>query len=285
MSFDQDDFRGGFGNNTQMRPQAGPPRVYQGEQDVEFTNKSQTIESSLFKLSSSLVSFTKMVDALGTPRDTPEFRHQFQNVKTSLITEFHSTEANIKQLGRPTNPRARVQQEVFNKRLSGALGEFKHLCESSIQKDKKALAAAAAKPPPYTAHPVEDEEESENASMMAAHRRREQENQQQLRAQMQFNQDMIIEREEGMKEIEGTMQEINDIFRDLSMAVHDQAGILDSIEANMVSSDVNVERGTEQLSKASTYQKSARSKMMCLLVIVAIVAAILVIVLVTQLRK
>jgi hypothetical protein len=66
---------------------------------------------------------------------------------------------------------------------------------------------------------------SEHAGMLEANRRREQE-QQQMRVQMQFNQDMIVEREEGMKEIESTMTEINDIFRDLSMAVHDQGSML-----------------------------------------------------------
>ena len=40
--------------------------------------------------------------------------------------------------------------------------------------------------------------------------------------QMQHNQAMIREREEGMKEIESTMQEVNDIFRDLATLVHDQ---------------------------------------------------------------
>lgn len=36
------------------------------------------------------------------------------------------------------------------------------------------------------------------------------------------NQAMIREREEGMREIESTMLEVNDIFRDLSTMVHDQ---------------------------------------------------------------
>ena len=43
---------------------------------------------------------------------------------------------------------------------------------------------------------------------------------------MQFNQAMIREREEGMKEIEATMTEVNEIFRDLSTLVHEQGSQL-----------------------------------------------------------
>ena len=47
-----------------------------------------------------------------------------------------------------------------------------------------------------------------------------------MHQQVRFNQSMIVEREEGMKEIETAVTEINDIFRDLALAVQDQGQML-----------------------------------------------------------
>jgi hypothetical protein len=74
--------------------------------------------------------------------------------------------------------------------------------------------------------PLTGLQDGEQSSLMAASRREESERQQQLRTQVRFNQDMIVEREEGMKEIESAVTEINDIFRDLSLAVQDQGQML-----------------------------------------------------------
>ncbi len=128
----------------------------------------------------------------------------------------------------------------------------------------------------YFASNIKDDHEDERASLMDAERRRQEEQfhaQMQARAPLflcltpQFNQDIIREREEGVIEIERDMTEINEIFRDLSIAVHDQGGMLglslvflcgsqfqDSIEANMTHADSAVENGTGQLVKASGYQ-------------------------------
>lgn len=106
----------------------------------------------------------------------------------------------------------------------------------------------------------------------------------QMDAQIDYSSALIQEREEGIKEIEATMQEVNDIYRDLGTIVHEQGDMLDNIEANMSSVDHHVETGAKELVKANHYQKKTRNKMCCVLVIVVVVAAILTIVLVTKLK-
>jgi hypothetical protein len=64
----------------------------------------------------------------------------------------------------------------------------------------------------------------------------------------------IEEREEGIKALESTMLEVNDVFRDLSTIIHEQGQMLDSIEAHVTVAASSVESGTEQLGTASRYQ-------------------------------
>lgn len=50
--------------------------------------------------------------------------------------------------------------------------------------------------------------------------------------------------------------DVNQIFKDLAMMIHDQGDLIDSIEANVESSEVHVERASDQLQRAAYYQKN-----------------------------
>ena len=59
----------------------------------------------------------------------------------------------------------------------------------------------------------------------------------------------------------------------------------DNIEANIESTQMHTQQGVVELQKASSHQKSARSKMCILAIIVVVIAAVLVLVLVLTLKK
>ena len=61
--------------------------------------------------------------------------------------------------------------------------------------------------------------------------------------------------------------------------------ILDSIEANVDTAAVNVETANVQLEKAKSYQKAARKKMCCVLVIVLIAAGALTLIIWLAVKK
>lgn len=48
--------------------------------------------------------------------------------------------------------------------------------------------------------------------------------------------------------------DVNTIFKDLATLVHEQGEVIDSIEANVESTHVRVQEGTEQLRQAETYK-------------------------------
>lgn len=82
-----------------------------------------------------------------------------------------------------------------------------------------------------------------------------QQTQQQMQQQtIEFSSQLIAEREEGIKQIESTMLEVNEIYKDLAVIVDDQGQQLDNIEANMTSADTHVERGVAHLNQASRHQ-------------------------------
>lgn len=64
---------------------------------------------------------------------------------------------------------------------------------------------------------------------------------------------MLREREYAIRKIESDIVEVNQIFKDLATMVHDQGEVIDSIEANIESTGIQIHEGTQQLIKASDY--------------------------------
>ncbi len=82
-------------------------------------------------------------------------------------------------------------------------------------------------------------------------------------------------REEGIKEIEKDMEQINEIFRDISYLTQVQGRQLDTIEAHMTFAEENVGKGEKELRNASRYQKKSHEKQWALLGVVTGIAGVL----------
>lgn len=87
--------------------------------------------------------------------------------------------------------------------------------------------------------------------------------------------ELIKERETAIRQLEADILDVNQIFKDLAMMIHDQGDLIDSIEANVESSEVHVERATDQLQRAAYYQKKSRKKMCILVLVLSVILTVL----------
>ncbi|XP_039503806.1 LOW QUALITY PROTEIN: syntaxin-7-like [Pimephales promelas] len=86
---------------------------------------------------------------------------------------------------------------------------------------------------------------------------------------------LIQERESAIRQLESDITNINDIFRDLGMMVHEQGDMIDSIEANVSTAEVHVQSATQNLNRAASYQTSFRKKIFIFIAILVVVAVII----------
>lgn len=99
--------------------------------------------------------------------------------------------------------------------------------------------------------------------------------------QMQLVEDntvIVQHREKEISHIVRSIQDLNEIFKDLSTMVVDQGTILDRIDYNIEHASVQVEKGLQQLQKAEKYQKKNRK--MYIICVLAILLVILVVILI-----
>lgn len=95
-------------------------------------------------------------------------------------------------------------------------------------------------------------------------------------SEVDFQSNMIIEREAEIRQIEDSVNELNELFRDVATMVHEQGTQLGTIEDNVVQTAEDTRGADTELRHAYRHQKSARNKACCLLLILAIVLIIVV---------
>jgi hypothetical protein len=95
-------------------------------------------------------------------------------------------------------------------------------------------------------------------------------------SEVDFQENLIIEREGEIRQIEQSVGELNELFRDVAHLVHDQGEMLDAIDVNVENTLTDTRGADVELRSAARYQKSARTKACCLLVILAVVLLIVV---------
>lgn len=94
--------------------------------------------------------------------------------------------------------------------------------------------------------------------------------------EVDFQESLIIERETEIRNIEQSVGELNELFRDVAHIVHEQGGQLDIISENVQNVNQDTRGANTELRSASRYQKNARSKACCLLLILGVILAIII---------
>jgi t-SNARE complex subunit (syntaxin) len=95
-------------------------------------------------------------------------------------------------------------------------------------------------------------------------------------AEVDFQENLIIEREDEIRQIEQSVGELNELFRDVAHIVREQGDVLDTIDVNVENTLTDTRGADVELRSASRYQKAARNKACCLLLVLAIVLVIVI---------
>ena len=94
--------------------------------------------------------------------------------------------------------------------------------------------------------------------------------------EVDFQESLIVERESEIRNIEQSVGELNELFRDVAHIVHEQGAQLDTIDVNVQNTNTDTRQADLELRSANRYQRNARGKACCLLLILAVVLVIII---------
>ncbi|KAM0945710.1 putative target SNARE coiled-coil domain, syntaxin domain, syntaxin/epimorphin [Dioscorea sansibarensis] len=243
---------------------------------------AQAVAAGVFQINTAVSTFQRLVNTLGTPKDTPELREK-----------LHKTRLHIGQLVKDTS--AKLKQASETDHLSG-VSASKKIADAKLAKDfqavlkefQKAQRLAAERETAYspfvhqsvpTSNTVSELDSSDKAPEQRALLESRRQEVLLLDNEIVFNEAIIEEREQGIQEIQQQIGEVNEIFKDLAVLVHDQGAMIDDIDSHIENSLAATAQAKTQLAKAAKTQKSNSSLTCLLLVIFGVVLLIVIIVL------
>ncbi|KAL2013841.1 hypothetical protein VTN00DRAFT_1366 [Thermoascus crustaceus] len=244
--------------------------VPQYHDDPEFHRLTENLSNQLFTLTSNISRLSSQVALLGTKRDTERVRERVHNLLEETRAGFKDVGEGIKkvQTWEDVNPSQKWTQQKLSSEFKSTLEEFQTVQRRALEKQRASAVAARTAIDEGGVFPPSAEAQRQQ-QLLEEPRLANQ-------AEVDFQDALIIEREAEIRNIEQSVGELNELFRDVAHIVHEQGGQLDIIAEN-VENVTNETRGANiELRSASRYQKNARKKAFCLLLILAVILLIVV---------
>ncbi|MBA0801133.1 hypothetical protein Gohar_011516, partial [Gossypium harknessii] len=229
-----------------------------GKQDA-----TQAVASGIFQINTAVSTFQRLVNTLGTPKDSPDLREK-----------LHKTRLHIGQLVKDTSTKLKQASETDHR---DEVSASKKIIDAKLAKDfeavlkefQKAQRLAAERETAYTPFVPQavlpssngtseidlgSDKGAEQQALLVESRRQEVVL---LDNEIAFNEAIIEERELGIQEIQQKIGEVNEIFKDLAVLVHEQGALIDDIGTHIENSQAATVQAKSHLVKAAKIQRSS----------------------------
>ncbi|KAJ3730880.1 t-SNARE [Lentinula guzmanii] len=267
MSFQ--DIEAGFGpgasNNTTSLATPESP------EDAAFRSLQSSLSLQMLKMNANVQGILKLVDQLGTGRDSAALRKSLHDLTDTTRAMAKRGSEDLKKLttqqAKLPHQKTSLQKTSHDFQLS--LVGFQRAQQLSAERQRTVVQGVK----------MAVDDNGERAETHEPPSSPSQRQAQLLQAQLSphelaYQESLIQEREEDIREIEAGVHELAEIFRDLGTLVHQQGGMLDNIDYNIQSVHVDTSRAAEELTTAHEYQRKAGRRAACLMVILIVVVAI-----------
>ncbi|PGH22970.1 hypothetical protein AJ80_03019 [Polytolypa hystricis UAMH7299] len=245
----------------------------QYQDDPDFHRLAESLSNQLFTLTTNISRLSNQIALLGTKRDTERVRERVHNLLEETREGFRDVGEGIKkiQIWEDVNPSQKWTQQKLSSEFKSTLEEFQAVQRRALEKQRASATAARTALDFQESAATTEGQEGQSLQQL-------QEQQPRLASQdeVDFQDGLIIEREAEIRNIEQSVGELNELFRDVAHIVHEQGGQLDLISENVERTRHDTRGADVELRSASRYQKNARNKMCCLLLILAVILVIIV---------
>ncbi|KAJ5938776.1 hypothetical protein N7466_001910 [Penicillium verhagenii] len=252
---------------TTMRRDDDP----QYRDDPGFDHLAESLSDQIFSLTSNTTRLSSQIALLGTKRDTERVRERVHNLLEETRAGFKETGEGLKkiQTWEDVNPSQKWTQQKLSSEFKANLEEFQTVQRRALEKQRASAVAARTA--------IDDgEQPSGDADVQLQEQQLLEQPRLAHQGEVDFQETLIIEREAEIRNIEQSVGELNELFRDVAHIVGEQGGQLDIISENVQNVTQDTRGANVELRGASRYQKNARNKACCLFVILAVILLIIV---------
>ncbi|KAJ4269573.1 SNAP receptor [Fusarium torreyae] len=240
--------------------------------DPAFQELQYDLKSKLQALLSSNRKLANDVNVLGTRKDTPRLRERVHSSMEKTRDMCREIGDGVKRLQtwEELTKQQKYEQTKVSSDFQAALQEFQSLQRRALEKQRASVTAARA------AQEGEPTEGGQSDTQLEQLQQQEQLSQLAPQDEVDFQEALIIEREEEIRNIEQGVGDLNVLFRQVAQIVNEQGEQLDTIETNVENVRDDTRQADVENRQAARYQKAARNKSCCLLLILAVILTIVI---------
>jgi len=240
---------------------------------TEFLILKESIYNNIIVIKKHYHKLEKIQKIIGTKNDTSAARAKIQAIQKTTNEIIKSTSIDIKKL----NSIVKFSSAEKNHKmmLEKIASEFHNIVEKYVQSEKS-LSMKMKKTLLVNVHDEDSDDEDVNVSPQ----------QKQLhQANLNFEKELLIEREEHFQKIETDVSELNEIMNEISTLIHDQGENIQTIDNSISQVVEDVEGGVSELQKAANHQQKFRRKVLFILIVALIIAFLVVFSLYNKLKN
>ncbi|MCJ1431906.1 hypothetical protein MMC27_001262 [Xylographa pallens] len=244
--------------------------------DPEFDRFTEDLSVKLFSLTSNIARLSSQISLLGTKRDTDRVRERVHDLLEESRDGFKDVGEGIKKLTswEDLSPSQKYTQQKLSREFQASGTEFQAVQRLALEKQRASASATrtaidsgdSSSLPRYSDDPNQSQVQEQDQLRLAS------------QDEVDFQESLIVERESEIRNIEQSVGELNELFRDVAHIVREQGTMLDTIEVNVQNTSTDTRQADVELRSANRYQKQARGKACCLLLILAVVLVVIILV-------
>lgn len=185
--------------------------------DPEFNSLTTSLSNKLFTLTSSISKLSNQIALLGTRRETARVRERVSSLLEETNDGFKEIGEGLRQVNSwaDVGPSQKYTQGKLNNEFKASLTEFQGLQRQALEKQRASTTAARA---------ALDQEGGEGAATTDEGRQALLQQQEQAprladQSEVDFQEGLIQERENEIRNIEQSVGELNELFRDVAHMV------------------------------------------------------------------
>lgn len=250
-----------------------------GFSPTEFISLSESIAANTIFVKQSWQFLEKANRTIGTAKDNQTLRDKVHELQAGTNQRIATTSKDLQRLTVVVRSGDKQQKLQVEKLTS----DFTHV----VQMYSKSQQVIAAKMKQVFLVSASQQDDINRDSFSEGNQQDQllQRQQQVVAQSLQFEQDMLLEREQRFRQIEADVLDVNQIMKELSSITNQQAEVIDTIENTIEHTVSNVESGATELAKAAEYQNRYRRKVLILLIIAVVFGVIVTGIIVSKLKS
>lgn len=235
------------------------PSLHMAAAESEYDCSVAIARGNISQMVSNVSVIRRLQGMLGTAKDTPEHRSRLHLSIEQTKKLAQDTRALLHRMGsmggyqETGDASQRHEQRKLGDDLQRVLKSFRDAVTESLKRERSTCAAAKE-------HAWSNSDEEKMGLLETS----KQQQMMQVASDLEFNEAMIAEREQGIQEVEKAVREVNEIFKDLSLIVSQQGEQIEEIGVTVSNAGDRVHSGMEELREANDSQNKARRTMLCL---------------------